>query len=466
MLPARHLPVALLALALSACASGGSAPAPTECTVGATRACYTGPAATRGVGACLPGLQTCTAGGTWPAACAGEVLPAVTEVCGNGADDDCNGTEDDSLDADGDGVTTCGGDCCDVAGPGCPTPETMNPGAFDYPGNGLDEDCSGAPDDAAASCDEGLAGGTDPADLAHAFDLCPAAFGAPAWHIQSAALLRADGLGLPVAGQYAVSGAFGGYLPQAGSALVVLSTGSVAPSGAPGFADFQPGTSRGTTSGFPQDWLAGNGGALPNAPGCPVPMGAVANDPVMFQLYLKVPTNARAFRLKAAFLSAEFPEWTCSPYNDFFVVLLDSSHAGPLANPSDKNLATFTTSGGALYPVGVNLATGSTGLFTACQNGPTGCASGASPSAVSTCTSAAPLSGTGFDALASSGACQAGDQVGGGTGWLQLQGNVVPGEFIRLRVALWDTGDATFDSVALLDAFEWLPDPLTPGTAP
>jgi hypothetical protein len=217
----------------------------------------------------------------------------------------------------------------------------MNPGAFDYPGNGLDEDCSGAPDDAAASCDEGLAGGTDPADLAHAFDLCPAAFGAPAWHIQSAALLRADGLGLPVAGQYAVSGAFGGYLPQAGSALVVLSTGSVAPSGAPGFADFQPGTSRGTTSGFPQDWLAGNGGALPNAPGCPVPMGAVANDPVMFQLYLKVPTNARAFRLKAAFLSAEFPEWTCSPYNDFFVVLLDSSHAGPLANPSDKNLATF-----------------------------------------------------------------------------------------------------------------------------
>ncbi|HEX4936851.1 MAG TPA: putative metal-binding motif-containing protein, partial [Gemmatimonadaceae bacterium] len=40
-----------------------------------TRACYTGPAGTSGVGICRPGTQTCT-GGAWPAACSGEVTPA------------------------------------------------------------------------------------------------------------------------------------------------------------------------------------------------------------------------------------------------------------------------------------------------------------------------------------------------------------------------------------------------------
>ncbi|MEI8257482.1 MAG: MopE-related protein [Deltaproteobacteria bacterium] len=67
------------------------------CIVGATQPCYTGPAASRGVGRCHNGVQTCVVMGAsagWGAACAGEVGPAAAEVCGNGIDDNCNGAID------------------------------------------------------------------------------------------------------------------------------------------------------------------------------------------------------------------------------------------------------------------------------------------------------------------------------------------------------------------------------------
>jgi len=64
------------------------------CTDGASQYCYAGPSGTAGVGPCLGGTQVCS-GDSW-GACTGQVLP-VAEVCGNGIDDDCNGTTDDPL---------------------------------------------------------------------------------------------------------------------------------------------------------------------------------------------------------------------------------------------------------------------------------------------------------------------------------------------------------------------------------
>ena len=58
-----------------------------------TQSCYTGPAATRDVGACRAGTQMCNAG--MFGACVGERLPA-TETC-NGLDDDCDGAVDENL---------------------------------------------------------------------------------------------------------------------------------------------------------------------------------------------------------------------------------------------------------------------------------------------------------------------------------------------------------------------------------
>lgn len=62
-----------------------------ECIASATRECYTGPSATKGVGECKAGKQTCSAEGKW-GKCEGEVLPQA-EIC-NGKDDDCDSNID------------------------------------------------------------------------------------------------------------------------------------------------------------------------------------------------------------------------------------------------------------------------------------------------------------------------------------------------------------------------------------
>jgi len=68
------------------------------CAVGSSRACYTGPAGTSGVGACQPGTEACNATGTAYLACTNQVVPS-NDVCGNAIDDDCDGTNDDHCDA-------------------------------------------------------------------------------------------------------------------------------------------------------------------------------------------------------------------------------------------------------------------------------------------------------------------------------------------------------------------------------
>jgi hypothetical protein len=177
-------------------------------------------------------------------------------------------------------------------------------------------------------------------------------------------------------------------MPQGGANMVLISSGVAAGKGDvnPAYHDFVSYTGS-KTSNFPPDFLAAHGGTLPNAPGCPPPSGNKANDPVMPTLTIRVPTNAHSFSIKSDFFSAEFPEFTCSAFNDFFVILLDSIYSGTPANPTDKNLAFYQPPGmSASVPVGVNLAFGNTGLFTQCLNGRTGCAG--TPGTISTCYSA------------------------------------------------------------------------------
>ncbi|MRG94914.1 MopE-related protein [Polyangium spumosum] len=59
------------------------------CTPGSTQSCYTGPAGTMGVGACMAGIETCNPDGLGYGPCVGEVVPGV-ETCGM-TDIDCNG---------------------------------------------------------------------------------------------------------------------------------------------------------------------------------------------------------------------------------------------------------------------------------------------------------------------------------------------------------------------------------------
>ena len=248
--------------------------------------------------------------------------------------------------------------------------------------------------------------------------------------------------------------------------MVVLSTGAAAAPGQvnPAYSAFQPGFNAGTSSTAPADWLAANGGAFPAAPGCPPAIDATAYDSVMLTLRVRVPSYAHSFKVSAKFFAADFPEFVCSSYNDVFVVLLDSTYNGSPVNPADKNVATYMAPTSDRYPVGVNLASGNTGLFTDCVNGATGCFSGV-PGAITTCTGTSGLTGTGFDVLVS-GQCTPNTPVGGGSNWLTIRGNVLPGEIITLRFAIWDTGDGASDSLVLLDDFAWVTDTVVPGATP
>jgi hypothetical protein len=384
-------------------------------------------------------------------------------MCGDGIDNNCNGMTDEDIDQDGDGFTTCGGDCCDSTE--CSDPVLVNPTAFDVPNNGVDDDCNGTIDDTIPVCDYGLPSNSQTAmDYARAIDLCQIATMADKkWGVLDATLTLADGTGVPATDAHSIRAKYGtNVVPQGGQSFMMISTGiagSATDTNPTGDGFYS--NDEGTLSGFPADFVAANGGALPNAPGCPAPLGGGANDPVMLNLKIRVPSNAHSFSIKSNFYSSEFPEYTCSPYNDFFVILLDSTYAGTPPNPTDKNLA-FYSSNGTNYPVGVNLAFGNTGLFTECKNGPTGCVGGVGGN-IMTCADTIDLAGTGFDQVSPEG-CGSSNLIGGATGWLTTTGNVVPGEIITLRIAIWDTSDHVLDSTALIDSFEWSVEGSDPGT--
>ncbi len=434
------------------------------CRAGEVESCYSGQADTEGVGPCVSGTRECDTTGNWKS-CVNEVVP-VGENCADGVDNNCNGAVDEDTDQDLDGFTTCGGDCCDSVE--CSAPGLVNPGAFDAMGNAVDDDCDGLIDNTLLLCDQGIASNTsDAGDFARAIDICQTATDADRrWGVISAALTLTDGMGTPDPIGHSVRPKFGtNLLPQGGVSVMLLSTGAAAGKSDqnPGFRDFGGyAHTTGASSPFPADFVAANGGRLPNAPNCPNASGGNARDPEMLTVRVRVPTNARSFKLSSNFYSAEFPEFTCTQYNDFFVVLLDSTYAGAQPNPMDKNLAFFQpASTDNRVPVGVNLAHGDTGLFTQCKNGSTGC-SGSNDGTISTCLSTEHLAGTGFDNPDSD--CDPGQLTGGATGWLVTTGNVVPGEVITLRIAIWDTSDASFDSLVVVDGFQWSTELSDPGT--
>ena len=123
------------------------------CKAGQARECYTGREETIGVGPCVTGMQTCTAAGQW-GNCIGQVIP-VGETCGDGVDNNCNGTVDEDRRSRRrrlhdvrrrllrlDRVQQ--------------RPALVNPAAFDAPGNNVDDDCDGMVDNTIALCDQGL----------------------------------------------------------------------------------------------------------------------------------------------------------------------------------------------------------------------------------------------------------------------------------------------------------------------
>ncbi len=259
---------------------------------------------------------------------------------------------------------------------------------------------------------------------------------------------------------YAILAKFGNVIvPVEGERFFMMATG-IADDPIPPQSAKPDGTSTEfmcTRSNAPVDWYQANGNQFPSSPSCTMsgdPGTEPVNDPVMLKVKVKVPKNARSFSVDVYFFSREFPEWVCQ-YNDFFVALLDSSFTTSdpnLQNPPDKNLAKDEKGN----PVGINLAPA--GLFRVCCNaGMLQCDYDPMHNYATTCT-------LGPDELAGTGLYDDSDK-NGATGWLVTRGNVVPGEEITLRFAIWDALDNILDSEVVLDNFRWYPIEVKPGTS-
>lgn len=348
-------------------------------------------------------------------------------------------------DADGDGFTQAQGDCrdCDPA---------VNPAAYDAPGNGIDEDCDGTNDNEPTACETGLrVDDNDAVAAAKAMGLCKMQRGS-SWGLVSAKYVFPDGTnaalkettcttGLaPFPLSHGILDRFGDAIkPRQGAALVALSTGIARPGLVPvEEKDGMYGTSPTSAvicrlslapTGFPRD-----------STGCP---GVVTSkmpeitDGMALELSIKVPSNAYALQYDFDFYSTEYPAFVCSGRNDHFVALLWSTHS---KTPADKNIS-FDEAGNV---VNVNSSFMRVCSPTSHDGRTFPCPSGE-----------AELLGTGFDQR-----YDWSDMTkylgGGATGWLTTTAQVVPGETIKLRFAVWDMDTPILDSTVLLDHFRWL----------
>ena len=107
----------------------------TTCTPYAIEPCYTGPVGSAGVGRCRAGFRVCHQSGEAWSHCTHEVLPLSGELCANGEDDTCDGSQD--------------GAGCNSAGvwvDGVMGSDTTGDGSFDKPWATIEQGLEGGPE--------------------------------------------------------------------------------------------------------------------------------------------------------------------------------------------------------------------------------------------------------------------------------------------------------------------------------
>jgi hypothetical protein len=333
----------------------------------------------------------------------------------------------DSTDHDGDGFSGTDGDCNDCD-------PNANPGAYDYPKNGIDEDCNGIADDEPVLCDKTVTAvdSSMPNDAAKAIGLCrftteTAQGKKRMWGVIGADYVNCDGSPADPSPNFPLGHGLltklGVNTPKEGKRMLAISSGTGRDPTDPGYQDvagFDKGYTCTPPAGYPKE-----------SPACPGVMSGQPHDCVALRLVIRVPTNAKSFSFNENFFTYEFPDFICSEFNDFFVAML----APKLANLKDGNIA-FDQAGN---PISVNNS-----LLQVCDPQNAGGKNFTCP------LGSMSLMGTGF------GADTAGSNHAA-TGWLKTTAPVdnMKGKDITLMFAVWDSGDGILDSTALVDNLGW-----------
>jgi hypothetical protein len=311
-----------------------------------------------------------------------------------------------------------------------------------------DPDCLG--DTPQGQCDGALQiASSDAIDGARAMGLCQVSDGTT-WGIVNAAWVRADGQPLTGGDQgplgsgttldigKGILNRFGNsIMPREGTQMLAISSGSARNPGEPSYqqpgdppASFDPFTSgnwkdsatHGAPAGYPRD-----------SPSCP---GVTSGDPydsAGLRVTIKTPRDARSFKFEFNFYTYEYPDYTCSTFNDFFVAMMTPQPPGLM----DGNIS-FDEQGNN---ISVNA-----GFLQVCNP----CVAGGK-------TFDCPLgygemAGTGFETNTNTDTC--GISGSAATSWLATTAPIEsPGQEITLHFAVWDSGDGVLDSTVLIDTF-------------
>ena len=283
--------------------------------------------------------------------------------------------------------------------------KNVNPGAVEYPNDGVDNDCDGTIDVVDEACDDTVEvdgyAVTDPYAYARAIGLCKRTTeSARDWGLLSAELLRYDGSArVPDTDiQMGILQSFGpNVTPRHGKNMAVLSSGTARTPSEPGYA---------------HQWEG------------PLPQQHI-NDSINLKLRIRVPTNALTFTIDYDFYSIEYPDYVGSQFNDEFLAILDTKV--PLSDAAKKSIA--------LDSLG-NSVSVNNGFFEVCL-----------PSE---------KNGKVFDcALGTDELVGTGRERAGATSWLRTKAPVMAGEIITIQFVIFDVADRAYDSTVLIDNWLW-----------
>lgn len=356
-------------------------------------------------------------------------------------------------DCDGDGYKVSEGDCNDKDG-------TINPDAYDFDDDGVDNDCDGTIDNPVKDC-TATVGSTEALQFARAADLCP----------QRSKSKKTGAIYDPVAKVEfgSISGGFGTSTTKMSATKILAQFGDNKPRNGTTLFGMQSGP---LLAAKPRESTAMDSLPVQNActamslkdtdcksltTGSSLPIGATVQDYQEVRMFIRVPSNAKAMVFDFAFFSTEFNQYWNSSFNDaFFVVVTGKKVAGLNVAKDSKGKALTVNSGFfQLCPKPGSISVLKPEALSSAPCVGTDGDSTVSPPILGT------LKGTNFDGA---GIGSTDDTVGtgtskyvygGGSGWLSTKFEVEPGESMVVRFMVMDTSDGILDSAAIVDNIRW-----------